>query len=188
MKRWIIKIAMLTAITYLGVSCDQEKMESTNPESFLQQDASQQLVSVKDVSNEESTLQMVEIFKNGKEIVQNLSRVGCTLDNDIQCGSETAAEIEEYVNQSGCITFNMGSLIFPIQANQYTYNYSYYVDSDDDINLDQYQFQFDSHVADIANQIAPNKITFISADASNTCGTGRGFKVSTITYTVILGN
>lgn len=54
--------------------------------------------------------------------------------------------------------------------------------------MDQYQFQFDSHVADIENRIAPKKITFIDADASNTCGVGVGYKVSSVTYTIILGN
>ncbi len=188
MKKSILKLGLFAFISVTFIACQNDGLdapEAQEVQNATVQDASQQFVSVKDVSNDPTMPQLVEklIRQNNQAIAK---RVGCTLDSDIGCGSDAAAEIEEYVNLSNCISFSKGTLIIPIQSRQFTYNYSYYIDGDGDINMDQYQYQFDSHVADIAQRIAPNKIALVSANASNGCG--RGWKVANITYTVILGN
>ncbi|PKV51433.1 hypothetical protein ATE84_3518 [Aquimarina sp. MAR_2010_214] len=189
MKKFIFKLGLFAFISVAFIACQNDDLDATTEAQEVQNviipDASKQFVGVKDVSNDPTMPQLVEklVRQNNKATAK---RVGCTLDSDIGCGSDAAEEIEEYVNLSNCISFSKGTLIIPIESREFTYNYSYYIDGDGDINMDQYQYQFDSHVADIAQQIAPKKIALVSADASNACG--RRWKVSSIKYTVILGN
>ncbi|TPN88870.1 hypothetical protein [Aquimarina algicola] len=190
MKNSIFTLGLFACLSIVFVGCqnnESEVPETQELQNFTIQEAKEQFVEVKDVSNTPETSVLLEELISSSQNPVNAKRVGCVLDSDIGCGSDAAAEIEEYINTSNCIAYNRGTLIFPVEAEQFTYSYSYYVDSDSDINMDLYQFQFDAHVADIQNRISPKKIAFISAVASNRCG-GRGFKVSNVTYTVILGN
>ncbi|WP_298539848.1 hypothetical protein [uncultured Aquimarina sp.] len=186
MKKITLKLSLIACSFVFITSCQKEEIEtpeiqnSSNPKQF---------VTVKDVSNEQETMLLLEeLQKKQKNETSLMKRVGCTLDSDIGCGSDAALEIEEYINASGCISYPVGVIIFPIEAQQFTYNYSYYIDGDSDINMDRYQFQFEAHIADIQRQIRPKKISFINADASNRCFNERGWNVDNVVYTVFLGN
>ncbi|SNR13835.1 hypothetical protein [Tenacibaculum jejuense] len=183
------KLCMAALAVVLFNSCQNEETVAT--ETVPTSNQNQQFVNVIDVSNTPEVQQLAKELKEGKKIQANaISQriVNCTLDSDIGCGSDTALEIEEYVNTSNCINFSQGTLIFPPQAQQFTFDYSYYIDGDSDINLDRYQFQFDAHIAEIERQVEPLKIAFIQADAQNGCFNERGWNVDQVVYTVILGN
>lgn len=187
MKNSIFKLGIFIFLFVAITGCQNDEIETyKTTENIPSKNVAEQFVSTKNISNNQQIKKLVNELVATHQNQVTTKRVGCTLDSDIGCGSDAAEEIEEYINLSNCISFTRGTLIFPVQALQYTYNYSYYIDSDGDINMDQYQYQFDSHVADIESRIAPKKIAFVSADASNACG--RRWKVSNIIYTVILGD
>lgn len=187
MKTFKLVIAVVALVAFNSCQNDENVVTETVPTSTQ----NQQFVKVIDVSNTPEIQQLAKELKAGKiipssEISQRI--VNCTLDNDIQCGSESAQEIEAYVNNSNCINYTQGTIIFPPQAQQFTFDYSYYIDGDSDINMDRYQYQFDAHIAEIERQISPNKIAFVQADAQNGCFNERGWNVDQVVYTVILGN
>ena len=187
MKTFKLCIAIVTLVVFNSCQNDENVVTETIPANSQ----NQQFVKVIDVSNTPEIHELAKELQSGKKIqASELSQriVNCTLDSDIQCGSESALEIEAYVNTSNCINYPQGTLIFPPQAQQFTFDYSYYIDGDSDINLDRYQFQFDAHVAEIQRQIKPMKIAFIQADAQNGCFNERGWNVDQVVYTVILGN
>ncbi|CAL2080601.1 hypothetical protein [Tenacibaculum sp. 190524A05c] len=187
MKTFKLIIAVVALVAFNSCQNDENVVTETVPTSTQ----NQQFVKVIDVSNTPEIQQLAKELKSGKKL-QNTAIsqriVNCTLDSDIQCGSESAQEIEAYVNTSNCISYTQGTLIFPPQAQQFTFDYSYYIDGDSDINMDRYQFQFDAHIAEIQRQINPLKIAFIQADAQNGCFNERGWNVDQVVYTVILGN
>lgn len=189
MKKSIFKVSLFALLSIAIVGCQNDGAETpeTAEENAPKQDVLKQFVSVKDISNDPTLPELVKTLEL-RENAAVAKRVGCVLDGDIGCGGDAALEIEDYVNQSNCISYTRGTLIFPIQSRQFTYNYSYYIDGDSDINMDHYQYQFDAHVADIERRISPNKITFVSANASNGCYNERGWNVDNVVYTVILGN
>lgn len=187
MKKIALKFSLIFCSFVFITSCQKEENET--PEIQKSSLNGQQFVTVKDVSNEQETLQLLEELQQKQEDgISTMKRVGCTLNSDIGCGSDAALEIEEYVNASGCTSYPVGIIIFPIEAQQFTYDYSYYIDGDSDINMDIYQFQFEAHIADIQRQIRPKKISFVNADASNRCFNERGWNVDNVVYTVFLGN
>ncbi len=188
MKNLFLKPTLLVAAILFLTACETETTTSDIQEIDELKMQADQFVSVKDVSNDPVKIEFAKNLLKEQENLTPGKRIGCTLDSDVGCGSDAIAEIEEYINLSGCISYAQGNLILPIQLREFTFNYSYYVDSDTDINMDQYQFQFDSHVANIASRIAPNKIALVSADAGSMPCRERTFNTAFITYTVILGN
>ncbi|WP_442264833.1 hypothetical protein ACSIGC_10805 [Tenacibaculum sp. ZS6-P6] len=187
MKIFKLFFVAVALVVFNNCQNDDTVATETVPTSNL----NQQFVKVIDVSNTPDIQEIVKELQSGtkqNKAIVSQRIVNCTLDSDIGCGSETALEIEEYVNTSNCINFTQGTLIFPPQAQQFTFDYSYYIDGDSDINLDRYQYQFDAHIAEIERQIKPLKIAFIQADAQNGCFNERGWNVDQVVYTVILGN
>ncbi|MBL3657774.1 hypothetical protein [Fulvivirga sediminis] len=107
----------------------------------------------------------------------NFSRVGCTLDDDKDCG-DAVEEVEYYIQN--CTTYPKS---WPPSGVVKTYykGLAFYVDSDSDINLDQYQDDLQAHVNQIIS--VEGSAAFISGDViSWPCN--RGNNAGVIAYTV----